>query len=63
MGSRREEPLRCTLCGTFVEITVEVEVELPFGTLPLINDSRVPEGNLFVAPPLCWECRGGVLLG
>jgi hypothetical protein len=50
-------PKPCLGCRTLVE---------PSGIgsygQALVNESRMSPNEHFIAPPLCWECRGVVLL-
>lgn len=51
------EPQRCYGCGSLVEIT-----DFDPRGITRIPDKRVRHGEVVFAPPLCWDCRGVVLL-
>lgn len=52
----RPRPVRCAMCGA------PVEVDAMAGNLSLVADRRAPENVVMLTPPLCWTCRGGVIL-
>lgn len=56
-------PKPCVLCGTLVELTPAGMLHgLPFGCAPAFHDDRMPAGIMLLAPPICWACRGVVIL-
>lgn len=48
-------PKPCVGCGTLIESSGDG----PYGA---IRESRLQPNEYIISPPLCWDCRGAVIL-
>lgn len=52
------QPKPCTFCGAPVEAIPGTRP----GELDRVPDRRMPRNAILIYPPVCWECRGGVIM-